>query len=152
MMKLFFSQLLGILVFVFIFFSKHSMAMCLPSYLDGQWINIENHTNGITKVEIQIPCNDTIINGELSNKPATIQIWESCSSTDCKKSKNILLNLFWDDRKQQLTYAEVLDKKNYATTRLKIYLIDKNNLQIISLTDFIDSNNLDYSNIYYFKK
>ena len=133
-------------------FSSQAFALCVAQDMAGNWTNEDNQTRGITKVIINFACNDTIHNGVRRNDPDTIQVWGSCTPSDCKWDENILVNRFWDGRRSQYTYAEVIYRKNYATTKLKVYLINKNRLQIVSLTDFSANNRPDYSSIYYFRK
>ncbi len=145
-------QLFLIFAFGLLAFPGQSFALCAAQDMAGDWVNKDSQTRGITKLNINFACNDTVLNGVPSNDPDTVQAWGSCSPTDCKWEPNILINRFWDGRKTQYTYAEVVYKKSFATVTLKLYLLDENHLQVISLTDFKDSGKPDYSAIEYFRK
>jgi hypothetical protein len=82
-----------LILFSFIFLTHLALqAQCVLPFEAGNWKNIDANTNGITRLNVSVNCNDVVLCGVDGNgnvhcsepgPPYTIQIWGKCSPSDC---------------------------------------------------------------------
>ncbi len=63
--------------------SSAAHALCLSSEEDGDWVNYDPNTRGITKIFVRFHCRDVSLNGETEAFPYHLRLFGSCHPTDC---------------------------------------------------------------------
>jgi hypothetical protein len=85
-MKTLFSSLKRVtFMAILIVFALAIMSLCITPPEEGNWINRDSETSGITRVEVQFVCQDVIVNGEPypPGPPFYVHLWGSCTPSDC---------------------------------------------------------------------
>lgn len=66
--------------------------LCIDPFEDGAWSNDDPNTGGITRVEVQMICNDVVLCGvdenghvdcEEPSPPWRVHLWGKCHPSDC---------------------------------------------------------------------
>lgn len=144
--------LLPLLLLISLFaMSGNASASCLAQEMDGTWVNDDPNTRSITKVEINFPCNDVVLNGRRIILPDTIRVYGSCHPTDCNWGTANLHSKFWDERESQYTYARADYDFSFKASKLYIFLTDDGKLVVSDQNRFKDGRD-DYSNVAQFTK
>lgn len=126
-------------------------ASCIAQDMAGTWVNDDANTSGITRVQINYPCNDIVLNGVPISLPDTIRVFGSCHPTDCNWGTANMFSKFWDERRSQYTYARANFNPGFKTSRLHIFLDGSDKLIISNKTQFHDGRD-DYSTVATFSK
>ena len=59
-------------------------ALCVTSPMQGQWVNVDSATPGITRADVTVGCCDQILNGvPHCSPPDSVHLFGRCHPSDC---------------------------------------------------------------------
>ena len=60
-------------------------ALCVDPPEDGNWVNADPNTRGITRISLRFVCQDQVLNGQPypPGPPWYVHLWGKCHPTDC---------------------------------------------------------------------
>lgn len=76
---------LGILALASTFAPKSADALCAWPEEEGQWVNTDPNTRGLTRIDVRFVCQDQVLNGKPypPGAPWYVHLYGSCHPTDC---------------------------------------------------------------------
>ena len=142
---------IGLVVFALVmtFSLEISNALCIQPDEEGEWVNIDPNTRGLTRINLRFVCQDQIRNGEPypPGPPWYVHIWGKCHPTDCD----------WGEvGATQLTSGYIYAFYDHGFAKRYVYAkmsaVRPGLLYVYMWTNFTDPGRADYSMHCYFRR
>ncbi|UCE66117.1 MAG: hypothetical protein JSU85_14910 [Candidatus Zixiibacteriota bacterium] len=127
-----------------VFLTEPAFSLCADPPEDGNWVNTDPNTRGITKINLRFVCQDQILNGELypPGPPWYMHIWGKCHPNDCDWGEVGAREVNTSTRDFIYTVYRQGFATRYVYASMSIYRPGQ--LWVYIWTDFADPNRPDY--------
>jgi hypothetical protein len=116
-----------------------AFSLCAASPMTGDWVAVNDATNGLTRARIDVGCCDQVRNGRpVCSPPDSVRIFGRCHPTDC--DWGVRTGSFQTSNGLRLTY-----RQSFATRTVRIDAMANGNLRIRVFTDFASRKRDDYN-------